>query len=241
MIFFAGTLLLECRSEVELSGPAIINKAVEVHGGELYKHIKFEFDFRGRHFSAERKNGKFLYEKFYSDSTGNVRDYLDNSGAFREVNDEPVDLDDNTLSRIAGSVNSVIYFASLPYPLLDRAVRSEYIGTSFIKGKNYYAVEVTFAQEGGGEDFEDKYVYWFDRETFLMDYFAYYFHVNGGGSRFRKIYNRRELSGITFSDHENFTSDEIGTNVEDYDKLFDEGKVKKVSDIVLENVKVEIL
>lgn len=74
-----------------------------------------------------------------------------------------------------------------------------------------------------------------------MDFFAYYFQVNGGGSRFRRVHNVRRVEGIVFGDQENFTSDEISTNIEDYKQLFENGDLEKVSDINIENVKVNIL
>jgi hypothetical protein len=75
-----------------------------------------------------------------------------------------------------------------------------------------------------------------------MDYFAYYFYVNGGGSRFRRVHNVRTVEGIVFGDQENFTSDKIGyQNLENYEQLFENGNLKKISDINIENVKVKIL
>ncbi|MCF8412638.1 MAG: hypothetical protein K9G44_04410, partial [Melioribacteraceae bacterium] len=169
------------------------------------------------------------------------KEYKNNMGVFREVNGESVELNQELKTRIGNGINSVIYFASLPYPLNDKAAVKEYIGMANMKDQPYYVVEVTFKAEGGGEDFEDRYVYWFHEETFSMDYLAYYFRVNGGGSRFRIMHNKRMINGITFTDHENYKSDEIGDNVEDYDTLFNNANIEKVSDINLENVSVEIL
>ena len=74
-----------------------------------------------------------------------------------------------------------------------------------------------------------------------MDYFAYYFHINGGGSRFRRIHNTRSINGIIFGDQENFTSEKINMNIEDYDKMYEGENLKKISDINIENIKVNLL
>lgn len=84
------------------------------------------------------------------------------------------------------SVNSVHYFAYLPQGLNDKAVQKELLGEVVLKGEPYYKVRVTFAQEGGGNDYEDVFIYWFHKQKFTMDYLAYEFHVDGGGMRFRE-------------------------------------------------------
>ena len=47
------------------------------------------------------------------------------------------------------------------------------------------------------------------------------------------------MEGIIFSDWDNYTNKEIGENIESYDKLFIEEKLKKVSDIEITNNTVE--
>ena len=219
----------------------IIDKTIEKYGGTAYKNSMIEFDFRDRHYKVFRKNGNFLYERFYSDSSGNIHEGFDNKSVFKKINKQKIDLTTKKSNSIKESINSTIYFFTLPYSLNDRAVIKEYLGESNIKNKPFYLIEVTFKQEGGGIDFEDRYVYWINKDNYSMDYFAYYFQVNGGGSRFRMVHNVRRVEGVVFGDQENFTSDEINTNIEGYKQLFENGNLKKVSDINIENVKVNIL
>jgi len=219
----------------------IIDKTIEKYGGTAYKNSMIEFDFRDRHYKVFRKNGNFLYERFYSDSSGNIHEGFDNKSVFKKINKQTIDLTTKKSNSIKESINSIIYFFTLPYSLNDRAVIKEYLGESNIKSKPYYLIEVTFKQEGGGSDFEDRYVYWINKDNYSMDFFAYYFQVNGGGSRFRRVHNVRRIEGIVFGDQENFTSDTISTNIEDYKQLFENGDLKNVSDINIENVKVNIL
>ena len=239
IIFLLFTIIGIAQSEYDLQN--IIDKTIEKYGGTAYKNALIEFDFRDRHYKVFRKNGNFLYERFYSDSSGNIHEGFDNKSVFKKINNQTIDLTTKKSSSLKESINSVIYFFTLPYSLNDRAVIKKYLGVSNIKNKQYYLIEVTFKQESGGRDFEDRYVYWIKKDNYSMDFFAYYFHVNGGGSRFRRVHNVRRVEGIVFGDQENFTSDEINTNIEDYKELFENGDLKKLSDINIENVKVIIL
>ncbi len=239
LMFLLFTITGTAQSEYDPQN--IIDKTIEKYGGTAYKNALIEFDFRDRHYKVFRKNGDFLYERFYSDSSGNIHEGFDNKSVFKKINGQTVDLIAEKSNSIKLSINSVIYFFTLPYLLNDKAVIKKYLGESNIKNKPYYLIEVTFKQEGGGSDFDDRYVYWINKDSYLMDYFAYYFHINGGGSRFRRVHNVSRIEGIVFGDQENFTSDEISTNIEDYKQLFEKGDLKKISDINIENVKVNIL
>ncbi|MEL6484145.1 MAG: DUF6503 family protein, partial [Bacteroidota bacterium] len=89
-----------------------------------------------------------------------------------------------------------------------------------------------------GDDFEDTYIYWFNTETYLPDYLAYDFHVNGGGQRFREAYNERYVEGIRFVDYNNFKPKQKDAKVEDLGKAFEKNELELLSKIVLENVQV---
>jgi len=81
-------------------------------------------------------------------------------------------------------------------------------------------VNILDNQEGGGDDFDDTYVYFFNKSTFKPDYLAYDFHVNGGGMRFREAYNERYVNGIRFVDYNNMKPIDENVSVLEVDKLF---------------------
>lgn len=217
----------------------IVDAAIAKHGGSRYEDSRVTFEFRGRKYIAIRQGHKFQYERIFTDTTGaEVRDVLTNDGFHREVNGQPVELSAKDSSAYANSVNSVIYFALLPYFLNDRAVVKEYAGEAAIKGKPYHKVKVTFRQEGGGKDFEDEYVYWFHKNDYTMDYLAYNFHTDGGGARFREAYRIRTSNGVQFADYHNYQPKTDNRNVAEFDSLFESGGLEKVSDIELEHVRV---
>lgn len=219
----------------------IVDAAIEKHGGSRYEDSRVSFEFRGRKYIATRQGSKFQYERIFTDSIGaEVRDVLTHEGFYREVNGRRAALSAKDSSAYANSVNSVIYFALLPYFLNDPAVIKQYAGEATIKGKPYHKVKVTFRQEGGGKDFEDEYLYWFHKDEHTMDYLAYNFLVDGGGARFREAYSLRTSNGIRFADYHNYKPKADSRNVAEFDALFGNGGLEKVSDIELEHVQVAL-
>ena len=222
------------------SADEIVNEAIVSSGWNKFKNNDIEFDFRGIHYKVFHNNGRFIYEKIYVDTTqGIIREGMTNDSTYKELNGLEILLEEAQINKIRSSINQVVYFNLLPYKLNDAAVNKKFAGESFINGKEYYKVKVTFDEEGGGDDYNDWFIYWFEKNTKEMDYFAYYYHTNGGSSRFRAVKKQHIVNGFTFYDWENFTSDEIGEEIENYDKLFIEGKLEKVSDIELRNIEVE--
>ena len=141
--------------------------------------------------------------------------------------------------KYTSSVNSVHYFALLPFGLNDAAVNKSSLENVTIKDKLYHKIKVWFSQEGGGEDFEDVFIYWIDTETFKADYIAYsYIEDDGVGIRFREAYNERIVNGLRFVDYNNYKSEEATMDVIGLDKAFETGHLKLLSKIELENIVV---
>jgi hypothetical protein len=220
---------------------ALIDACIEAHGGKRFTASMVDFDFRGRHFTVEHRGGLFSYVRAYSDSAGDVRETLDNEGARREVNGAPVEMPEKTAMAVGSVINSVVYFAMLPHKLNDTATRKRYLGASVIKGEPYHRVEVTFAEEGGGEDYRDVFIYWIHRQRHTMDYLAYKYHVDGGGTRFREAVNVRIIEGIRLTDYYNYRAASEDILLEGYEHLFLSGELIKASDVNLENPRVRLI
>ncbi len=182
---------------------SVIDSAVfYAFDGDL-KEREISFDFRDRNYSASWKNGR-VYKSSYSDSLGVHRRELNDQGYREFLNNTQVELDEKQESARAASVNSVLYFALLPYHLLDKAVKPTYLGLDTLEATVYHKIEVRFAQDGGGEDFEDVFIYWFSKDNYYLDFLAYSYVEDEGGTRFRKAENRRKVNGVTFQDYLNF-------------------------------------
>lgn len=217
----------------------IVDEAIEKHGGEKFEDAYIAFDFRDRHYTYNRQGDNFIYTREFTDSTGQVRDVLRNAGFYRSVDGNTASLTEERKNAFSNSVNSVIYFSLLPYRLNDPAVNKEYIRQTEIDGKPYHLIKVTFDQEGGGEDFDDEFLYWFNTESGTLDYLAYSYHTDGGGLRFRKAVNPREIGGIRFQDYINYKPTTKEVKLEELEDLYKKGALEVLSEIKLENIEVK--
>lgn len=237
-IISAGVLLFltGCTSETVQN---IVDKSIAAHGGDAYKIFHVEFDFRDKHYSMERKLGEYIYTRAFTDSTGSYYDELTNQGFKRLRNDTLLILPEDRTKAFTNSVNSVMYFALLPYGLNDPAVIKKLIGNTTLDGEAYHLIEVSFEQEGGGTDFEDEFLYWIHTSSYTVDFMAYSYQTNGGGLRFRKAYNPQVVGGIRFQDYLNYKpKEERNTKLQDLETLYTDNQLEELSRIELKNLVV---
>lgn len=218
----------------------ILNKTIAAHGGDLYNTAHYSFIFRGNTYSFKNTVNGYEYWKETKTDSNLIQDYLKNDKfsrtTFNESNKgEWVDLSEKEIKSAKGAINSVIYFATLPHKLNDKAVNSKYVESTSIKNKNYDVIEITFNKEGGGEDHDDEFYYWINKDTNKIDYLAYNYTVNKGGVRFRNAYNRSVVDGITFQDYINYKA-ETGTPLKDLPTLYEAEELKELSKIKTENI-----
>lgn len=225
--------------EEDPQAQAIVDSAIIRHGMEALDSSHIAFDFRGKHYKALRVNGSYDYFRIFTDKEGReISDHLTNDRFVRTTNGDTTVLADKKASAYRQSVNSVIYFALLPYFLNDGAVYKQYMREITIKGKAYHQIKVTFSEEGGGDDADDVFLYWFDTKTYQMDYLAYKYHTNEGGVRLREAYNQREINGVEIADFINWKAEQ-SIDFENIASLFGEGKLEELSRIELENVQID--
>ena len=239
-VFVLAFFGVSCDSRTEAE--KIVDSAIASYGGGLYEKTAITFDFRGTHYSIFKSPSAFEYSREFTDSTGQVVDILNNEGFIRRVNGVGIDsLTEERIGAFSRSVNSVAYFAFLPYGLNDAAAIKTYLGQTTIKGKEYHQVKVTFQAEGGGEHFEDEFLYWFGVDDFLMDYLAYSYHTDGGGVRMREVREAREVGGIRFQDYVNLKAASKETPLDSMQYLYEKGALEKLSEINLENIRTSAI
>lgn len=222
--------------EVSLSPSETILKAtIAAHGGPLFDSANYAFSFRGVNYQFKNNGLDYKYTKSYQKEGKQITDVLKNGTFFRTINDSAVTLSKKDINSATGAINSVIYFATLPYKLNDKAVNTKFIETTTIKNKSYDVIEVTFDEAGGGEDHDDVFNYWINKNTKKIDYLAYSYKVNKGGVRFRSAFNTRIIDGITFQDYVNYEA-KVGTPLKDLPKLYEAGELKELSTIKTENI-----
>jgi hypothetical protein len=242
VIFLLVPVFLSCQNsanenpESDPKAQEIVDQLIEAYGGSNYDQSKIEFEFRDKSYGSLRRGGNYIYARIFTEDNDLYHDLLSNEGFTREIDGNPADISEKKKAAYTRSVNSVIYFALLPYGLNDPAVIKQYLGEKEIEGKSYHKVLVTFQKDGGGEDHEDEFVYWIGNDDYSMDYFAYAYHTDGGGTRFRKAYNKRSIGGITFQDYINYEGSTSFDHVDDLDEKYIKGELKELSRIELNNI-----
>lgn len=234
LIFLSGCV-------TENQAHQVILQSIKAHGLEDLDDASLKFTFRQRGYTYWKNEGRFVYQRIQQDSAQNkIVDRLDNDGLKRYVNDTIVALSSKDSAAFASSVNSVIYFAFLPYFLKDPAVQTSYLGVRKIEGKDYHKIKVGFQAEGGGKDFQDEFVYWIDKETYLLDYLAYNYLTDGGGARFRKVTDRIQVGSYLINQYDNLKPVPASMEVEKFDELYEAGNLQFLSSIVLEDFKIHL-
>jgi len=230
-------VIVSCKNakKESITAQSIVDTSIKLSGGKLYETKKIAFNFRDLKYLLEINDGKKEMRRTSINDSLIIEDVV-YQGFKRYINKTNVVVPDSMAIKYTNSINSVFYFALLPYGLNDAAVQKEYLGEVSIKEKEYYKVKVTFYEENGGEDFEDVYVYWFNKDTFLPDYLAYKFYTDGGGMRFRAAYNERYVSGVRFVDYENYTPKNNGVSVMQLDSLYHTNQLQLLSKIELHNI-----
>ena len=214
---------------------ALLQQAFIAHGGERYDEAHYQLVFRKKTFTFKNSADGYTYTSSLEKDGKAIFDKLENGVISRTIDGVKQDLTEKQKANYSESLNSVIYFATLPHKLLDPAVNLEIVGETIIKEKSYDILEVTFDQEGGGEDFDDQFHYWINKGDHTIDYLAYNYKRNEGGVRFRSAYNRRVVDGIIFQDYVNYKA-EIGTPLIDLPGLYEQGELKELSKIETEVV-----
>lgn len=239
-------LVVSCKNEQPaklLTADEIVNASIEVSGGQIFDSLTvvIKFNFRDISYKATHTpEGKVLSRRIIANDT--IIDFLKGNIFQRYINEVPVKVPDSMIPRYSASVNSVHYFSVLPYGLNDKAVNKSLLGEEEIKEKNYRKIKVTFDEENGGDDFEDVFIYWINKETSKVDYLAYsYNEADGKGLRFREAYDERYINGLRFVDYNNYKPENASTTLLDLGKAFENSQLKLLSKIELEDVSVDLI
>jgi hypothetical protein len=214
---------------------SIVDRAIEAHGGKLYDNADYSFVFRGTKYRFQNNETTYAYSSEIQKGDSLIKNVMTPDKFERSVNSNLQALNKEKTSQYSEALNSVIYFAMLPYKLQDASVNRKFIEETTIKDKQYDVVGVTFGQDGGGRDFDDEFHYWINKQTHKIDYIAYNYRTNNGGVRFRTAFNTRVIDGITFQDYINYEAP-LETPLKDLPILYEQGKLKEVSQILTETI-----
>jgi hypothetical protein len=248
-----GLLVVSCgdkKQEVELKeevtevvnvepteAEQLVIKAIEAHGGDKYNPAHYSFKFRESEYWFKNEEANYRYERKEKKENGEIHQSIIENGEFTYiVNDKVDELSDEDKDIKMNSLNSVIYFAALPYKLRDPSVQVDYKGQMLLNDTAYQLVFITFNKKDGGKDYQDEYLYWFNEANGQLDYLAYSFIENDGGTRFRKAINKRRVDEVLFQDYINYKG-EKGVDLYQLAEQYERGELKELSRIELVEVK----
>ncbi len=216
---------------------SVVDKSMAYYGTEKLTDSKVNFTFRKYRFKTVQQKGRYTFERSYTDSANNrILEVLSDTGFYRKVNGNKTTLTEKDYNKYSEAVNATVYFAFIPLKLNDPSVIKKHLGEVTVNKKTYHKIEVSFKKDGGGKDYEDIFYYWFSTDNYSMDYLAY----GSGGNRFRAAENQRTINGVKFQDYINYDlpTDSV-TPLVKYDKLFEQGKLHKLSEIKLTDISVK--
>lgn len=237
-LYFYFFLFVGCSPESDQSTPEnlLINQVRKQHGVDQLVGNGLRFTMREMEYTRiPADNGWTYLRQHLTDDGDTIIDEWMGDLVTRTVNGAIQIITQEKANAYKNSINSVFYFALLPDALADEAVRVQLLGDVTIRGKTHHKFQVTFSEDGGGEDFEDIYLYWIEKESKTVNYFAYQFFTEDGGMRFREVSKARVVNGFRFQDYKNYKPLHP-VSIYQLDSLFEAGGMEMVSEIILENI-----
>ena len=235
LLFF---ILVSCSNSSHISTSQIINKSIKAHGWDQ-DDFSIVFDFRDYQYELKRKNKFYSFQRTTKKEGNVVKDLMSSKKKLKRfINDKSVELSDSMTNVFSNSLNSVMYFFQLPRPLKDQAVITKYLGLAKIFNEKYWTIKVTFKENGGGKDYQDEFRYWININNGQIDYLAYNYLTEGGGTRFRQSVNKQLNQGFIFQDYINFKPNVKFVSLDSLPILFEAGNLIKVSNIKNKNIRV---
>ena len=231
-------ILVSCSNSSHISTSQIINKSIKAHGWDQ-DDFSIVFDFRDYQYELKRKNKFYSFQRTTKKEGNVVKDLMSSKKKLKRfINNKSVELSDSMTNVFSNSLNSVMYFFQLPRPLKDQAVITKYLGLAKIFNEKYWTIKVTFKENGGGKDYQDEFRYWININNGQIDYLAYNYLTEGGGTRFRQAVNKQLNQGFIFQDYINFKPNVKFVSLDSLPILFETGNLIKVSNIKNKNIRV---
>lgn len=229
---------------------AIVDRAIEHHGGEVYEHSTTSMTICSRSgcfdLTVRRDGGLFEYrveeEAGEAEEEGTGRKVrVSNDRAERWQAGEWVELSGEEARRARDFASARVYFPFLPYRLNDPATFKQDLGLERWGEEELHKVKVTFVP-GSSTDADDQYLFWFDPESGRLVQLAYDFGSGeGAGVRFRRLINPRRVGGILFADQTNLGAEAPDVTVDVVTPAFVAEGMREVSTVTLREIRVEPL
>ena len=198
-------VLHSCKQDVavvQLDGKTLLNKAIEAHGGDLFKQSTVAFELNNYEFQFTRDGYNYDYSMTRANDTliATMRAF---NGGMEYTENGAVSTQGARMDNIVRNrVNSVAYEFYIPYDFTTNDVVQTYLGDEFMRGRKYHKVKITFKTPEGGTPDLRAFVLWIDAETFEIDFVAKENDSASGRKQFSAAAYKRRVGGMLFSDFE---------------------------------------
>ncbi len=221
----------------------MMEEAISAHGWEQLDAGVVSFRQENVLYRVLRDGDASLYSRTFRNGNGErVYDVLTGNSFTRTINDQEVPLGQDEVQAYSDSIRSVVFLVMLPYVLQDADMQQKYIGNVRLHGQPYHKVRITFPARSGKRVSHPagSFLLWIHRQHHTLDYLVYSPRNDGKGNRFAQAVNPREVGGIRFQDYNYYTTKRrISPARLDY--AFEAGKLDKVSETKIEDIKVSDL
>jgi hypothetical protein len=219
----------------------IVDRAVAFHGGHVLSNSETRLEMCSKsgcsNLRARVKGGEFDLEAAGKVSAGERRVRITNDTVDWWENGEPQAVDGERRQALRDWVMARIYFTFLPFRLNDESAYKQDLGLEEWDGRDLHKVKVTFTP-GTSTHAQDEYLYWFDPESGRLEQFAYSYATSGGGLRFRRTFNHRQIGGVWFFDQENWGVEGPDLSVDLVSPEYVESAMRHVSTIRLDKIQL---
>ena len=248
-VVIAAGLLMLFRPPYVVAEPVvrlpIVDRAIAHHGGSLFAASRVTYDVCSKSgcssVSVEMNGGSFEYDVTAAVGATERRVRSRNSSVELWESGEVVPVPTSERGQqLRDWAMQRVYFNFLPFRLNDPSVFKEDLGTEVWQGRPLRKVKVTFEPDSS-TDASDEYLYWFDPETARLEQFAYSYDVNGGGLRFRKLFNYRRVNEMLFYDQQNWGTEGSDLSVGLVTEEYVEAEMRHITTVELRELRVERL
>jgi hypothetical protein len=223
--------------------PEIVARAIEFHGGDLFRASTTSFEVCSKsgcsRVEVTTDGGLYRHDVEAAVKQGRRRVVATNDDVEAWLDGREIEVSSPAEEqRLRDWAMQRIYFNFLPYRLGDPTVRFVDLGLERWEGRELHKVAVAF-EPGSSTDADDEFLYWFDPISARLELFAYSYEVGGGGLRFRRLFDFRRVGGLLFYDQENWGVDGEGLSIDLVSPEFVAQSMRRVSTIELRDIEVE--
>ncbi|MEP2935100.1 MAG: DUF6503 family protein [Gilvibacter sp.] len=183
---------------------ALLQKALQVHGEQLYNAATVTFTINNYDFVLHREGYNYRYEMSRQTDTAKHTAVTFNGG-FEYLVDGQLSTQGPRMDNIVKNrLNGVASDFYLPFELTGNDAIHSYEGQEVVRGKQYHKVKVAFKQIDPEVPDNRIFMLWIESKTFEIDFIGKQDGDRTSRKQFAAAANKRRQSGMLITDFENY-------------------------------------